>query len=42
MLFIKMAISLNISVLPTDNRLTEKIKIFVDSVYENTVTQMTY
>lgn len=42
MLFIKMAVSLNISVLPPDNRLTEKIKIFVDSVYENTITQMTY
>lgn len=37
MLFLKMIISPNISVFPTD-RLMEKIKVFVDSVYENTIT----
>lgn len=37
MLFLKTIINLNISVFPTD-RLREKIKVFVDSVYENTIT----
>lgn len=39
-MFLKQFISLNLSVLPTDKRLSEKRKIFVNSVSEDTLNNL--
>lgn len=39
-MFLKLFVSVNISVFPTDKRLTEKRKIFVDSVSEDTLNNL--